>query len=278
MSKATQQALYKDEVIQYTKKDAVHALLFAIYIYLLNLAYWVLINVFNLDGTLKQLFGVVLVLIALLPLFFIIKAKKQGLRSIGLHLCDWKKMLGVGLFFVAVLMMLFNGLLPGLLAGWQFRPAHIILWLIIFQMIMAFWEDVIFVGYIQTRIYGLIKKDFLAVLVVGLIFAAFHYPLFIVVNVVGGGGSFGFDFWIRLFGQTLVWIIGYIILNAVYRRFSSIIPVTLLHFSMNFSGIGHLWESGGGDGLNGLIPFGVVIFSVLLVTVLLPRFKKRKSL
>ena len=275
MENLTQQSPYKDEVLQYTKKDALHALLFTVYISLLIAAYWVLMNAFRVDGIEGQLTGIVLVMIALFPLFFVVRAKKQGLRSIGLHLCKWKQMLGVGLFFVAVLMMLFNGLLPGLLAGWQFLPAQIIVWLVIYQLIMAFWEDVIFVGYVQTRIYGLIKKDMPAIFVGGLIFAVFHYPLVFADNIIGRG-SFGFDFWIGLLVQTLMWVIMHIIFNAVYRRFLSIIPVTLLHFAINFSN-GRLWENGGGNGVNELISFGVLIFSVFLVVVLLPHFKKRRS-
>ena len=168
---------YKHEVAQYTPKDALHALYFATYILLLTLAFWVLTVIFDVSGMAGQLSGVLLVIVALMPLFYVIRRKRQELRSLGLHSENWKRAIIAGLFFVAVLLLLYNGLLSGLIAGWQFRSAWTIAWLVIYTLIMAFWEDVVFIGYIQTRLYGLIDEDLQAVFVGGLIFAAFHYPL-----------------------------------------------------------------------------------------------------
>ena len=276
MTNQNQLPSYTDDVTQYTKRDAVHALLFAVYVSLLTLGFSVSVTVFARSGIEGQ-FGVVLMLPALLPLLFIVKKKGQSLHSLGLRFLNWKKAVGVGLFFVAILMMLFGGLLPGLLAGWQFQSGWVIAWLVVYTLAMAFWEDVIFIGYIQTRIYGLIKKDKIAVLAVGLIFAVIHYPLVIVVNILMGGG-FGFAFWINLMvQQTFFWLLMHILLNAVFRCFRSIIPVTMLHFAVNFSN-GRLWVNGGGDGFNTLFSLGVVVFSVVLVTETLSGFQKQKIL
>jgi len=267
---------YEQEISKYGKKDALIALLFAVYIIALTFAFWIIMTVFDVSGIAGLLYGIALALVALSPLFLIVRIKRQGLRSLGVHFTNWPQAVGAGLFFVAVFLLLFNGLLPGLLAGWQFQPPLIIALLVGYQLIMAFWEDVIFIGYIQTRMYGLIKKDFLAVLIVGLIFAAIHYPTIIAANIVINGG-FGFGFWISLLWQTFLLVIVYIAMNAVFRRFNSIIPVTLFHFSFNFSQLGHLWVDGGGDGFNNLLALGIFIFSVLLLTVILPNFKKRKT-
>ena len=265
---------YKDEVKQYTKRDAVHAMLFAVYVSLITLGYWLLMAYFEVSGIVEQLFGILVVLAALLPLFYLItRIKRQKLRSLGLHLANWKKAVYAGIFFVAVLLMLYNGLLPGLLAGWEFQPAWIMPWIVVYTLIMAFWEDVVFFGYIQSRLYGLINKDIQAVLVGGLIFAFFHYPLVIVANIADGG-SFRVEFWVNILFQTVVWLIIYLILNAVFRRYCSIIPVTMLHFAINFAN-GRLWVNGGGDGLNQMLSFGIVILSVLIVTLILPKLKNR---
>ena len=113
---------YKEEVMQYTKKDAIHALLFVAYIILLTFSLSILMIVFDVtdaDGQMTSvgyLLGVGLALLTLTPLIVIIKKKGQGLCSLGIHLIDWKKNLFAGLFFAIVFLMLFRGLLPGLLA------------------------------------------------------------------------------------------------------------------------------------------------------------------
>lgn len=72
---------------------------------------------------------------------------------------DWKKALVVGSFLLFAFLMFSNGLLSGLLGGWQMRPANLIIEMVVILLFAAFYEDVLFVGFFQTRIYGLIKKD-----------------------------------------------------------------------------------------------------------------------
>ena len=268
-------SVYKDETAKYTKRDAVHALLFAAYVYLLFIGFWITVNVFDVSRTVGQLFGVLVTLVVLLPLSFIVIKKGQGLHSLGLSLINWAKAIGAGLFFVVAFLMFNRGLLPGLLGGWQFQPTRTIAWLVVYGLIMAFWEDVVHIGYIQTRIYGLIKKDKLAILVGSLMFAAFHYPLIFAANIVNNR-SFGSDFWIDLLTLTFTWATLHIAMNAVFRRFYSIIPVTLLHFSINFSH-GNLWVDGGGNGLNRFVFLGITVLLVLTVTVFLPFSDKKRN-
>lgn len=208
----------------------------------------------------------------------IVKKKGQRLRSLGLHLMGWKKSLFAGLFFAVVFLMLFHGLLPGLLAGWQIHTPTMIAWLVIYTIIMAAWEDIVYVGYIQTRIYGLIKKDFWAVGVVGFIFAVMHYPGFIITNIVSGGG-FALDFWLMFAGMSLSWMMGHILFNTLFRRFRSIIVVTLFHFSSNLALQGRLWANAAENDMSVffIISGGIAFAIFLFVTVFLPYIKKLKT-
>jgi len=261
---------YKEEVSQYTKKDAIHALLFFAFIMLISSVPF---------GPTGQIVNLAFVLMQFVFLFVLLKRKGQGLRSIGLHLIDWKKALAVGLVFVIVCLMLNEGLLPGLLGGWQIRPANVIIWAVVQVLIMAFYEDVFYVGYIQTRIYGLIKNDILAVLVGAIIFAVMHWP-FLIRTAMTSGEGVGADFLGVLVFLTIAWIVWHVIYNTVFRRLRSIITVTLLHFSWNLSlgARGGLWVDSYENGFNEFLSTGIVYAMVLLIVLwILPQIKKHKE-
>jgi hypothetical protein len=278
------QPSYKEEVTQYTKKDAIHALLFAAYITLMAFCSSILVAVFDVtdvDGQMtfvQYLWGIGFALIALAPLFVIMKKKGQKLRSLGLHLIGWKKALIAGLFFVVMFLMLFHGLLPGLLAGWRIHSPVMVVWIIVYVLILAVWEDIVYVGYIQTRIYGLIKRDFLAIGIVGLLFMAMHYPGFIISNIISGKG-FGIDFWLMFVGMSLSWIMGHILFNTLFRKFRSIIVVTLFHFSSNIALRGDLWVNSDESNISMffIVSGGIAFCAFLLITVFLPYLKKRRT-
>ena len=141
---------------------------------------------------------------------------------------------------------------------------------------MAFWEDVVFIGYLQTRIYGIIKNDILAVTTGGFVFALVHYPSLVVMNIVSGG-DFGLGLWINLVLSTLIFIAMHTILNGIFRRFHSIIPVTLFHASFNLATSGDFWYNASLDGwINSTITYTITFSLVLLVCVVLPYLKNRK--
>ena len=285
MNDVNQPPTYKEEVAQYTKKDAIHALLYFVFFVLLISISVVLFNTvpvlwdsdghFTIMGQAVNVF--VMVPVYLITLFIILKKKGQKLRSIGLKLTDWKKALAVGLFFVVVFLFLFDGLVLGLLGDWQMHSAGMAVWLLIYFLILAFYEDVIFVGYIQTRIYGLVKNDFIAVFLVGILFAVFHYPAFIIGAIISGDGI-GVDLISTLAFLTVSWVLFHVFINIIFRNLRSIIPVTLFHLSWNFALDGHLWVYGYEGGLNDSLSLVIAFGSVLLAMwVILPFLKKRKT-
>jgi hypothetical protein len=287
MSNTNNQLSYKEEVAKYTKKDAIHALLFSVYVSAVGIAFWFVATAFDwrydsefTDGmTLTgRIISVVLIpAITLIPLFAIVKKKAQGIHSLGIHLSNWKKAIFGGLLFFAVIQLVANGLLAGFLADWQMHTVVVVALLVIYRIIMAFWEDVIFIGYIQTRIYGIINNDILAVVAGGFVFAVVHYPNLIAINIVTGG-DFGLNFWINLAISTFIFVALHAIMNTIFRHFRSIIPVTLFHASFNLAAGGFFWYSRAAEGgINEGITYTVVFSIVLLICVILPYFKKRKA-
>jgi len=260
---------YQEEVAQYTKKDAIHALLFFAIIMLVT----VLVDVFPFLPTgfwINQAFNGV----QLAVLVVLLMKKRQGMRSVGLHLIDWKKALAVGLLFVFVYLMLNDGLLPGLLGGWQMASSAIIFGTVVQILIQVIYEDIFYVGYFQTRIYGLIKKDYLAIFVGSMIFAVSHWPWYIRMAIASPAGlSVGFLGTLAFL--TVTWIVAHILFNSVFRHLRSIIPVVLLHFGGHLS-LGRLWVDGHGNGVNEILSIGIIAFILLMVRLILSQIEKRK--
>ena len=281
MNDSIRPATYREEVTKYTKKDGIYALLYAGYILLLFSALVFVDTVFGLidfDNNIQNLlFRICLVPLFLAPIFVILKKKGQKIRSVGLHLTDWKKALCMGLFCVAVFLMLHDGLLPGLLGGWQFNPPAVIVLTILPLLIMAALEDIAFIGFIQTRIYGLIKNNILAVVLVGFIFAALHYPSLISMNIENGG-TWGGAFLGQLALATSLFIGLHAFMNAIFRKYRSIIAVTLCHFAWNFATTGGLWEDVGEGGFDPAFSGGIGIWVILMAMFFVfPFFGKRKA-
>jgi len=254
---------YEEEVVQYVKKDTIHALLFLAIILLLN----IIRNVFpSLHGG----FHATLIIhsIQLVALFVLLMKKGQGLRSVGIHLANWKKALAVGLVFAAVNLILFNGVLSGVLGGWQLRGIVAIIGTVASLLFLAFYEDVFFFGYFQTRIYGLVKKDWLAVFVVALLFAVMHWPSWLVAAITGEHQWFGDYSWGMFAFHNISWIMFHIFVNTIFRHLRSIITVTLFHFSMNLAMGARegLWQLDSYEiGSTSFISFGIVYGFIMFV-------------
>ena len=274
---------YNEEVAQYTKKDGIHALLLVAWTAITALLFFMIVDGFDLfrnaEGSLTfaaELLGITFVLpFNLIPLFVILKKKGQTLKSVGLHIIDWKKSLAGGLLFVVVLVCI-TVIVPGLLMGWQLNNVSRILWLILYLLIMAVWEDIVYVGYIQTRIYGLLKKDFWAIALGGFAFAAFHYPN-LFFRFFAGAAFFDLNIWSYIFMMTGSWIMMHVLFNHNFRYFRSIITVTLFHFASNFAFREDLWSYTGESSPNGFIIRGVTIFTAFLIPSFFVWLEKRRT-
>jgi len=268
-------AAYKEEVAQYTKKDAIHAILFFVGITLAGLIEVAVVNYFDLPGNIRT--AQISKIIWLVILILYLKGKKQKLHTVGLHLSDWKKPLAVGLIFVFLSQFGGNGIFPGIFGGWQMNPASLIIEMFIILLFAAFWEDVVYVGFVQTRIYGLIKKDWLAITLGAVIFTTMHYPM-LISQAISSGEGFGFEFWSYLAFRSIPWFIMHILFNDVFRQLRSIIPVTLLHFSGNFAGFGSFWNEEFPNFYVGSVTQTIVtLLSMSIIWWILPYLNKRKA-
>ncbi|MCL2354148.1 MAG: CPBP family glutamic-type intramembrane protease, partial [Defluviitaleaceae bacterium] len=163
--------IYKQEVLKYNKKDGIIALSFFVFYCILMF----MLGVVRRLGVDPLFSGIGVSVIAAIALILLLLLKKDGMSSIGFHKENLWSAIRLGLFFGLIPLLLSGGLLPGIVIyGWQVAPIGQILLATLFTFIFAAHEDMIFVGYIQTRLYGLIKRDILAVFVGALLFSLMH--------------------------------------------------------------------------------------------------------
>jgi len=158
---------YKEDTINYQRKDAVTAI-----------CYWIiLMALYAIAGfvgrfTMALIPGIAVAFISIVGCITIAVKKGDGLQSLGFRKEGLKASLGLGLIFGAVAVILNEGILPALLYGWKLEPTGFLLYQFFYYLIcITLPEEVIFRGYIQTRLYGMIKNDLLAMAVGGVLFA-----------------------------------------------------------------------------------------------------------
>jgi len=88
-------------------------------------------------------------------------------------------------------------------------------------LIGAIEEEIIFRGYIQTRLTGIIRQDLLCSFCTALLFLAMHYPIHWVI-----GGFF-------LSSLSLYHVICLIILHFVYKKTNCLWRAIVLHLLYN---------------------------------------------
>jgi len=212
---------YIKEVSFYQKKDAVIVFLFFI-------CYLILITA---SGFANLLFGLSMLgswlnLVAVAVCVVLILYRKERLSSIGFGRENLLGSLGIGLL-CSVISIIVLAIVP-LINNCAFAPVTHILSRFGYQLLfIAFAEEVLFRGYIQTRLYGMFKNEVSAILIGALLFAVMHLPVMLVLNGVAWLFSistlFLFVFWFSM----------HIIFNFVYRRTGSIFGVVLFHAVFN---------------------------------------------
>ena len=112
-------------------------------------------------------------------LFLILRLRKQGLDTVGISKKNWIKssIFGIIIGLIIFLPRAFAGVVttnhPGL--GVVHSIFH-------YFIAVSFAEEIVFRGYLQTRIYSVVKSDFWAVFFTGFIFALLHPVVFYIAS------------------------------------------------------------------------------------------------
>ena len=225
-----------DEYIEisklYTKTDAWLAVLACVVVYsFIAVGNILTFNVFvNSDSQffLGYLITVVSVVIYVSLIIILAAFKRQSFLAFKINrLAALKSILAALGICVVLFLYLSITLGEALRPSLSSRHDNTSIWLIIFNqlVIVAFTEELIFRHYIAPRFYGVFDNKFVAILLVGFMFAFAHIvPIFIT----------GMDSYIFLVPAIFMWMIYHFILHWLYSRFNSIWGPILLHFANNF--------------------------------------------
>jgi len=258
---------YKQEVSKYGKKDAIIALCF--YVYVCGVLFFaaVLSRLPGMPlGTFTQ--TVISTSFIIVPCFALILLRKQTIASIGIHRKNLRPALRIGLV-LCVLILLMNVIIPMFLGDWTLHPFSHMMQMLFLVLFVAFKEDTMFSGYIQTRIYGLIKNDIAAVLLTAFLFAFSH-----VVTIVGLEGMSGFSTVLSF--SMLFWMVAHIIWNLIFRRYFSLLPITMFHVVWNFGNIG-IFATRDHPLFGGGIYEKYVILAIVIIWLVFSYYKIRKT-
>jgi len=233
---------YQQEVSKYGKKDAIIALCVFSLNAILLVVYGIILNasenvtfqgqlMTNLQGqVMVMLFQIVCLTITVT----VVLARKQGLASIGIHKENLRPALRLGLLFS--LIPLGASLLPGIINGWIPFSFGQIMFNLLLSLISATYQDATYIGFVQTRVYGLFKSGKLAIGVVSILFALMHLPF----QIISQGTDFlGF----HVILMVALWALGHWVFLAVFRRYFSLVSSILVHTMINFSQ-GFIWQEG----------------------------------
>ena len=210
---------YKEMLLDYTKTDG----MIAVMLYILLMFVYYFMGVLYIRKHLYLGIPVSLMLIAVC--IILVLARKQKLASIGFTRKNMGKALITGVI-LGIIFSFFMNILPNIFAGGKFISVNRAFYNIFYYfIIISLTEEVIFRGYIQTRIYGLIKHDNLAVLVTGFLFYIEHLPFQMQVNGMQ----------ISLLNMAVM-IALHFIMNGLYRRYNSLVAPTVFHGLLDWGG------------------------------------------
>ena len=208
---------YNDNLKKYDKKDGMLAiLLFAIIIIMYALLGILYKNNSFIKDNIK-IIGCLFNLLLIIVTIIFVKLRKQGLETIGLK-GRWK--LSIILGGVLSLFYFYCNCLDHLINGEKLISITSILFLMVYFLLVAICEELVFRGYIGTRLNGLIKNKYIVVLITGLLFVIMHFPYRMTAANMSLS-DFDIGWIINLFVFHLVMSFIYMKTNSIY---GSIIP------------------------------------------------------
>jgi len=219
---------YEISVQTYTKKDGMLALvLFMIFIglycvvALLERAFTIIEDNILLAG------GIQNVLLIIITLVFL-TVHKQKLDTIGLLRGKWKMsgIIGLGLGFIFFM----TNCGSYLLTGSSLIDVKSILLFFVYFLLVSLCEEIVFRGYIQTRIYGIIKNKWLAIIFVALLFTIMHFPYRMIAYNMSLKMLIvdRLSWWVQLFIMHIIW-------NYIYAKTNSLYGTIFSHLISNLA-------------------------------------------
>ena len=241
---------YRQEVAKFGKKDGILALCVWLAYILFSIAFVAIRGIFSMPFYLNLVVTIVVTSLQAGAIFLIVSRNKQGLSSIGLHKEKIWPAIRLGLLF-CLIPILFTAVIPGILGGFHAPLIGVLFINLVTTFFFAAHEDVIFVGFIQTRLYGLFKSDKLAIPAGALLFAFMHIPPWLIMGHIDTSNLLA-----SLGPPFLGWFLMHLVFVSIFKKHFSLLPVFILHTINNYS-----WNFAQTNTIGG-IDFSIILLSL----------------
>ena len=155
----------------------------------------------------------------------------RKMSSIGLCKRNLKRSLLVS-GMIGILFLLISTIIPGISSGAELLPLKKIASNVIyFFVVIALSEEISFRGFIQPRLYPLVKREWLAVLFGGLLFVFMHYPYQMAAR-----GMSAAQYWPQFIASAPFQFFWHLVFTMLYRRYGNIYANAVLHGLVDLSG------------------------------------------
>ena len=218
-----QDSRYTTMLNAYNKLDGIIAVVY--YVFLL-IAYYVS-GLIYANSNIYLASQLSLILLVFIIIILIIRTKK--IENIGFIKINFIKSLILGVVSACIVFSI--NFFPSFIKGNELLPfSQLLSSFIFYLLVIALTEEIVFRAYIQTRIYGFIKKPFFAILLTAFMFMVMHIPFQMSINQMGLT-TFIANNYITLIFQ-FSW---HFVFNFMYTKYNSILAPTIFHTVMNWS-------------------------------------------
>lgn len=168
---------YEELLKRYSLKDGIKALV----LFTCSMLLTVMLGfsfLTNISSEILTSFQVLINFIEIIICLIFLWVSKESLKTIGFTIANLKKSIGMGIIgaFLLVFILIVNGLIKGTLQFNHLMELPSVIVILTF-IGCAIGEEVVFRGYIQTRILGIIKNRLVGTIICSILFLIIHYPV-----------------------------------------------------------------------------------------------------
>lgn len=217
---------YLNNLEKYDKKDGKRALL--TYCFIMCTAFfqgWLYTTNVSVSALNASQVWIPLLITAVFLCFF--RCSKEALRSIGINREHIGSSILLGFAGGFLLLAVQTALFLAQGKTVSFTNPQLLNWIIFF--FAAFEEEIVFRGYIQTRLSGLINRQWIVGIINSVLFLSIHYPVKWVVS-----GAVSLDVLSAVYVLSLLAL--HFFCDAVYKRTNCLWGAVLLHIIYNAVG------------------------------------------
>ena len=211
---------YREQLKKYSYTDTLIAI--GYYVLILIVYYVMGLLVANTGRYLGVPVSIILMLI---PLIICRRLLPVGLANRNLK----RSLIVSGL--IGLVFLLSYTIIPGILGGLSFLPWNKILGnLIYYFVIIGLSEEISFRGFIQPRLFPVVKREWLMILVGGVLFVMMHYPF----QMAARNMTFT-QYWPQFIASAPFQLLWHLAFSQQYRRYGNIYGSSVLHGCVDMS-------------------------------------------